>query len=797
MDEADVSRKRRMKEALTQMLGEGRIILVTGNRGGGKCVGPDTRILLPDGRWPAASQVVAAREAAVVGLRRDGFVSLPAVAHYELPSDGMVRVETRTGRSILVTPEHPLLTPLGWVPAAKLLPGSDFIATPRELDVWGTKKMEDEELKLLAYMIGDGHCGPQVSFTNADREVVEDFAGALKALGEKSGVAMDMVAHGPYTHRVVKRNRRHGTMARSPLMTFLETHGLYGSRSRTKFIPTAVFTSTRSNVSVFLRCLFSTDGYVNKLGRISYSSTSRRLVEEVRHLLLRFGILSQLTSGTKTCTNSKTRASCISYQVNITDGDSAGKFSREIGIVGARSRRLDTTAHTANSTLNVIPMSFIDAIGIQQQNKSLYRRGIRHTAPTFRPKYGMTRQKLQRILDEGCLRIDNPELAREVLKAPILWDLVTSASSVEYSGPVYDITVPEVHNFLANDIVSHNTHLAMVLADWFLHHDGWVLSNVLINVKGEGSRWGDKEGYPPRYIKVTTLAQFFLVLSEIFHENPEAKVLWIIDEGAVSLESASFQDFLSRSMVKVGTLIRKFGASMEFISIRPELMIKKLRSEEGLLDIRLAKEPHLMQKYAADLLRARYEIRTLVLVEWPERGLNFVPVLVPRTERMATSREDCKVGSMYFDTKGAASFDSGIHPVTHKKFNFNELVAVLGIYPSNQYPTLLYKFMHEDPTPMVQQALLARGAIPTIDVNPEDLAEDDEGGEEGATNDPESHKKRQIVELLQGHSGWSLSLIAREVGVTRQYVHKVKKECDRLGIDEVMAELDRRSHLGQ
>lgn len=338
------------------------------------------------------------------------------------------------------------------------------------------------------------------------------------------------------------------------------------------------------------------------------------------------------------------------------------------------------------------------------------------------------------------------------------------------------------------------THLTMVLADWFLYQGGHVLSNVIIYKKSEGTIWDDQEGYPQNYHKVTTLAQIFTILSDIWQTDPEAKVLIILDEAAVSLEAQSFQAFLSREVVKVGTLIRKFRAALILISIRPELVLKKLRSEEGLLDIRLAKEPLLMRRYAADQLYAKREIRELVLVEWQERGLDFVPVHVPMTKRLALPREYCNVGGYFFDTLGAASFDSGVHPITGKDFMFKELLAVLGTKPSNMYPRLLYRFMHEDPTPLLAEALVSRSsgilgdaALPDADAG---------GGANAPVGEFERmYRKRQVAEMLRDHRTWTNAMIARDCDVSREYVRQVRKEMHEKGEDEVLAELDRRDRL--
>jgi hypothetical protein len=338
------------------------------------------------------------------------------------------------------------------------------------------------------------------------------------------------------------------------------------------------------------------------------------------------------------------------------------------------------------------------------------------------------------------------------------------------------------------------THLTMVLADFFLHQGGHVLSNVISYQKSTGTKWDDKEGYPPNYLKVTTLAQIFLKLSEIWHVNPEARVLIILDEAAVSLDAMSFQQFLAREIVKVATLIRKFSAALILISIRPELVLKKLRSEEGLLDVRIAKEPYLMRKYAGDLLHDKYDPKQIALIEWSEMGIDFLPIIVPMTRRLALSREYCETNGYYFDTLGAASFDSGKHPVTGKDFQFRELVAVLGAKPSNLYPTLLYRFMHEDPAALIAASIAGR----SDGVLEEQYGEDNIGGpEHGSAGNLSMHKKRHLVELLRDYGTRTNADLARECGVSREYVRQVRNECRTKGIDVVLDELERQDRMPQ
>src|SRR5690606_19205402 len=64
-------------------------------------------------------------------------------------------VVTRLGRRVETTAPHPFLTLDGWKPLHQLSVG-DHVAVPRRLPVFGDAPIRDCEVKLLAYLIGDG-----------------------------------------------------------------------------------------------------------------------------------------------------------------------------------------------------------------------------------------------------------------------------------------------------------------------------------------------------------------------------------------------------------------------------------------------------------------------------------------------------------------------------------------------------------------------------------------------------------------------------------------------------------------
>jgi replicative DNA helicase len=91
---------------------------------------------------------------------------------------------------------------------------------------------------------------------------------------------------------------------RNPIAEWLDGLGLFGLRSYDKFLPAEVFALPDEQVALFLRHLWATDGSVRwdaktSQGRVYYASTSRRLIDNVVHLLLRMGVQSRITRTTK------------------------------------------------------------------------------------------------------------------------------------------------------------------------------------------------------------------------------------------------------------------------------------------------------------------------------------------------------------------------------------------------------------------------------------------------------------------------------------------------------------------
>lgn len=93
-----------------------------------------------------------------------------------------MHIETRTGRSLKVTTNHPIWTANGFVEAGQLEVGS-FIALSRNNRCALQKKatIPNCQYKIVAFMLAEGGItNRSFSFTNTDLNLVREFEQALK-----------------------------------------------------------------------------------------------------------------------------------------------------------------------------------------------------------------------------------------------------------------------------------------------------------------------------------------------------------------------------------------------------------------------------------------------------------------------------------------------------------------------------------------------------------------------------------------------------------------------------------------
>ena len=243
--------------------------------------------------------------------------------------------------------------------------------------------------------------------------------------------------------------------------------GLWGCDARSKFVPEPVFRVPKEQLAVFLNRLFATDGWATVLAsgqsQLGFASASERLARQVQHLLLRFGVVAKLRRR-----RVRYRAGRVTaWQLDITDAGSIRTFASEIGILSkecALDRVLDALNGKRDQTnVDLIPVSVWEGLrrakGDESWCRLAERAGVRGASNMHVGKRALTRARLAQL----AVALDDQQLL-DTATSDVIWDPIVS---IEPLGPrqVYDLTVPETHNFVANDLCVHNTSFAMNMAE--------------------------------------------------------------------------------------------------------------------------------------------------------------------------------------------------------------------------------------------------------------------------------------------------------------------------------------------
>ena len=288
------------------------VVFVCGKRGGGKCLHGESIITLDDGSQVPIKDLEQ-HNGDIFSLNQDFKIEQARKSYfYKRNVSKLLKIKLRSGKEIKLTPEHPLLTVRGWAPVEQLSLGSR-IATPRTLGTFGEGFLTEPEIKLLAYLLAEGHLANNfVLFSNMDKTILDDFKRAVYHYD----ASLQVKTHSKDgCYRVVGNRRRtiikqadrdsKGRFSTKPIVDgksslrkWLDTLGIYGKLAHEKFFPGVIFNLPKNKLSLFLNRLFSCDGTIYKEGtlywKIAYCSSSAALIQQLHHLLLRYGVISRI-----------------------------------------------------------------------------------------------------------------------------------------------------------------------------------------------------------------------------------------------------------------------------------------------------------------------------------------------------------------------------------------------------------------------------------------------------------------------------------------------------------------------
>jgi replicative DNA helicase len=432
------------------------------------------------------------------------------------------RLRTRRGRVIRATANHQFLAFDRWRRLDELQAGTR-IALPRRLDVSGdvSRTMSMAELALLGHLIGDGCTLPRHALQYTTRE--PELAALVADLAESvfgDAIAPRVRAERSWYQVYLPATKRLTHGVRNPIAEWLDGLGAFGLRSHEKRIPEEVFRQPPEAIGTFLRHLWATDGCLRAGDEraypvVRYDTTSEELAQGVVSLLLRIGV----SAGHRVVSmGAKGRPS---HRIDVTGRDDALRFLTFVGAAGERRgqvqrkivRQLEVSA--GNTNRDALPRAVWEALVVPAMasagvtSRQLQSRlGMSYCGATLY-KSGLSRARAERV----AAIVDSTEL-RSLAQSDVYWDEVVS---VEPDGDedVYDLSVDELHNFVAANVVVHNSIeqdadlVAFVYRDEYYNgeeSDAQGLAEIILAKHRNGPTDSVKLSFLKRYAKFADLA---------------------------------------------------------------------------------------------------------------------------------------------------------------------------------------------------------------------------------------------------------------------------------------------------
>jgi intein/homing endonuclease len=365
-----------------------------------------------------------------------GHWSQVEVATRKTTSPEIYNIETRTGRRIEVTGDHCLVTikngivekirgdevnigsylpiprsistnsaPIQYLDSYKILQKNKFKRLFKKGNRVGIRnntlgltipeKIEttNDFYKLLGFFVAEGMSGKSKVLISS---VVPEVLKIIKEYYESIQINY---------HYAKADNKTVGIFINNgPFRLLLKSIGIYGKADK-KHIPQLLYSTSKENVSNFLKAYFEGDGTVGE-HEISATTKSKQLSSDLLYTLSLFGIIARVHISRKRATNVFNSRKRTYYKVTISGQDNIKKYIDNIGFITGRKNKLALKLlKKANTNFDVVPE-------LQSTFKEIYNELYNSEIPapknfsevklgTFKP----SREKLNKILAELKNRI--------------------------------------------------------------------------------------------------------------------------------------------------------------------------------------------------------------------------------------------------------------------------------------------------------------------------------------------------------------------------------------------------------
>ena len=457
-----------------------------------KCLGGDTTVIEANSgeRTTVRELFQHRRRFAVHAVDSTGRLVVRHVS--DVRSNGrklLWELTTSTGHVIKATAEHRFKTFGGWVRLKDLRPG-DEIAIPRRLPVATQGRWPAHELITLAGLLSEGNtCHPScLYFYNRNADMIDDFVAAstrfphtvARVATRRAGLHEVCLSTGrdarfnpgmrPWNagSSALQLEEEPEPPSRCGAFSWAEGLGILGRRAPEKRVPDEVFALCDDDVALFLGRLWSGDGHI--AGPLAarphpfYATASLQLGRDVQTLLLRVGITARLCEKLMRYRGQPR----VGYEVYLSGDGCQEAFLARIAphCVGrgpdvARLRDHIAATKRDKHSGDLVPTAVRRLIDAERRQRGITWLQLgRESGVAMREFYGAGSKAKRGFRRSTIARLatflESDALAA-VAASDLRWDRIVDIRMAEFAD-TYDLTVEHEHNFIANGIVTHNSH---------------------------------------------------------------------------------------------------------------------------------------------------------------------------------------------------------------------------------------------------------------------------------------------------------------------------------------------------
>ncbi len=485
----------------------------------------------------------------------------PAVKFFNSGKHSIIKIVSNQGYEIRGSSNHPLLVwglnefsqPYFYWKTLENINDSDYLPLSRGSSLFSKKDLDlirfhpDKDTKskqislpkkmnkdlafLLGALVAEGsYHQNKFFFCNSDRE----FYGKIKKI-----ISRQFPEAAPY-ERILKGDCPELCIYEKNVVEFLQDIGLSTKLSNKKDIPFSILMSSKTVVASFLQALFEGDGSVSfkndkrhqgKSIELNYNSKSKKLINQLKTVLLNFGIVTTSPYQDK-------RNEC--YKLIISGFDNVLAFHEKIGFFSKRKKDILTKIEGINSS-RLSQNDFIPFLNnylrLNYKNSFISKNNL-DRYNSLKKNYSKLKNIIQLFLT--ILNSSDLKMIDYLLKNNYFFNQVKTKTILPEKETVYSIKVNSpCHSFVANGFINHNTEAKLAsiseellydidknTVNFIPNYDGSQkepqvlparLPNLLLN-GGMGIAVGMSTNIPPHNLRELVGAINLLI------DNPDATV---------------------------------------------------------------------------------------------------------------------------------------------------------------------------------------------------------------------------------------------------------------------------------